>query len=69
MYSLRSAPLLAALAGAVALFALPLPVAAQSGPELYADANRLNREGLTLGPLARPKKLPTFGSTGAKRAA
>jgi hypothetical protein len=29
----------------------------------------LNREGLTLGPLAKPRKLPTFGSSGTKRAA
>jgi len=29
----------------------------------------LNREGLTLGPLAKPRKLPTFGSSGAKKAA
>ncbi len=39
------------------------------GPEMVGFVEEeLNREGLSLGPLARPTKLPTFGSSGAKRA-
>ena len=40
------------------------------GPDMIgAVESELNREGLSLGPIAKPMKLPTFGSSGSTQAA